>query len=818
MAEAWDRGERITAAEVLELHPEIDDEAAIRLIYEEACLRRDAGLDAETAEIVRRHPRWGEELQKLFDCDRLLRPSSADAIFPEAGDTLGPFRLLSELGRGAAGRTFLASDPTLADRPVIVKVIPDDQDEHLALARLRHTHIVPLFSEHTFPERGLRGLCMPDLGGSSLDHILEDLADTPVGRRSGKHLVDAIDRQAGNRPSAPTADGPFRHSLEQATYPQAITWIAACLADALQYAHERGLVHMDLKPSNVLIAVDGQPMLLDFHLARAPIPRGERVADRLGGTPGWMSPEQEAAMEAVAAGSPITVIVDGRTDIYAMGRLLQEALGLSPTTGRKQGRPPGVSVGLADIARKCLATSPADRYPEPAQLAEDLRRELNDLPLLGVRNRAPLELWRKWRRRHPSSFAWGIAGTAILVSAAIGLMTYSGHAGRLRNSLDDGRRYRLAGEYDEAIHTLGRGLQDAGMLPVAGDMRAALQRELGLAERGKLAVELHEVADQVRFRYGIDLPAREDAATLIRICSAIWDQKGRLLSSDGAKLDSASEQQIRSDLLEIAAVWIDLRIRLAPTDGSGEARSEALRHLDEAEGSFGASFALDLRREQLTAPTPPDAPTARKPRSAWEHCDLGRYYLRSGRIAAASIEFQRALDARPQDFWPNFYQGLCSFRLGRFDEAAAAFRTCIALAPEAAPCHYNRALALEALGQGPEALRDYSRAIDLDPGLAPALLNRGILLYSAGRNSEAIQDFERALRGRTDKETLGRLHYNLALAHLARGERHPARENAEKAAQLGIPEAKRIIDTTRDADPAQPPQPVNSGRSANQVR
>ena len=67
------------------------------------------------------------DLQALFDCDRLFRPSGADCVFPEVGETLGPFHLLQELGRGAAGRTFLATDPGLADRPVVVKVIPDDQ-------------------------------------------------------------------------------------------------------------------------------------------------------------------------------------------------------------------------------------------------------------------------------------------------------------------------------------------------------------------------------------------------------------------------------------------------------------------------------------------------------------------------------------------------------------------------------------------------------------------------------------------------------------------------------------------------------------------
>ena len=72
-----------------------------------------------SAEVVSQYPRWGDELRDLLDCDRLLRPSGALAAYPEVGDTLGPFLLLAELGRGAAGRTYLATDPTLALWPVI---------------------------------------------------------------------------------------------------------------------------------------------------------------------------------------------------------------------------------------------------------------------------------------------------------------------------------------------------------------------------------------------------------------------------------------------------------------------------------------------------------------------------------------------------------------------------------------------------------------------------------------------------------------------------------------------------------------------------
>ena len=278
MAAAWARGERITAQELLMQYPELGTEKAVRLVYEEICLRREAGEQVATAEIVTWFPQWKDELELLLSCDRLLWPLSRAPDFPEVGEQLGPFRLLSELGQGASGKTYLAAEPDLADRLVVLKVIPDDQEEHLSLARFQHTHIIPLFSEQTFPDRGLRALCMPYLGGTSLARLLEALADVPLEQRRGRHLLEALGRvQAGHLPPPASEEGPYRRYLDQASYIQAVCWIVACLADGLHEAHAHGLVHMDVKPSNVLIAADGLPLLLDFHLARKPIDSGERV-------------------------------------------------------------------------------------------------------------------------------------------------------------------------------------------------------------------------------------------------------------------------------------------------------------------------------------------------------------------------------------------------------------------------------------------------------------------------------------------------------------------------------------------------------------
>src|SRR5262249_50691256 len=158
---------------------------------------------------------------------RMLRRLTARAALPEVGEYLGPFYLRSELGRGASGRTYLASEPTLADRPVVLKVISDDQEEQLSLARLQHTNIIPLFSEHSFPERRLRALCMPYLGGTSLSRVLDSLVPIPPADRRGRDIIHVLDRvQAASGDPSPI-DGPYRRQLENVSYVEAICWIGS---------------------------------------------------------------------------------------------------------------------------------------------------------------------------------------------------------------------------------------------------------------------------------------------------------------------------------------------------------------------------------------------------------------------------------------------------------------------------------------------------------------------------------------------------------------------------------------------------------------
>ncbi len=659
----WRRGESVGAESFLGRHPLLADrpEAAIRIIYEEVCLRRGEGEDVELTELLGRFPRWRDELAVLFDCDRLLGEAPATLAFPEVGEVLGDFVLLGELGRGAKGRCFLAAQPTLSDRRVAVKVTTDDHAEHLSLARLQHTHIMPLYSEHDFPDRRLRALCMPYLGGASFARILEVLQRVPAERRTGRSLLDAIDAPGhGATPWPVAALGPARRFLERSSYAKAVCWIGACLADALSYAHERGLVHLDIKPSNVLLTADGQPMLLDFHLAREPFTSDRPPADGIGGTPGYMSPEQAALVAAMDAGREPPTGLDARSDVYSLGCVLAELLGAqAPVAGDRprasadrrppgdRPAPPGVSTGLADIIGKCLADDPEGRYHDAAALAEDLRRHMADRPLEGVSNRSLRERWHKWVRRQPHrvflvKLALAATCLAAMASALVWLTILEPRLRGAADSLAQGRALLDQRSYPEAQRALIRGAALIEGLPGGGRLEAELAEALWLTGRLDEADRLHRIVDRLRLAESAADRPGPSARDVEAHCRALWATRRTLLDRRGLPADAALQAQLRHDLLDVAVIGSYLRVRLETDPRAiAEAHCAGLALLDEAEALLGPSHVLYLARRTharalgLSSLTESAARGEAQlpPRTAWEHDAAGRILLATGDLA-----------------------------------------------------------------------------------------------------------------------------------------------------------------------------------------
>lgn len=305
---------------------------------------------------------------------------------------LGRFELEAELGVGSFGYVFRARDTELG-RTVALKVqragsFASDEDverflrEARSVAQLKHPAIVSLYDTgHT--EDGVCFLVTEFIAGETLEKKLQ---------------------------TARFDDG-------------AAARLVAEIADALQYAHEQGVVHRDVKPSNILLDGQGRPHIMDFGLAKRDA--GETITSegRLMGTPAYMSPEQ-------AGGHPHEV--DARSDVYSLGVVLYEMLTLErPFQGNRrllllqvledEPRPPRqlnekIPRDLQTICLKAMAKSAARRYQSAAELADDLRRFLRG-EAIHARPTGHVERLFRWCRRYP--LAAGLL-LAVSLGSAVG--------------------------------------------------------------------------------------------------------------------------------------------------------------------------------------------------------------------------------------------------------------------------------------------------------------------------------------------------------------------------------------------------------------
>ena len=387
-----------------------------------------------------------------------------DAANGADGIVLGRFRLRRRLGNGRFGVVFLADDPVL-HRQVVVKVpqpvvLADPElksrfaSEAAAAGRLDHPGIVPVYDSGE--DRGLVYLAAGFVDGPTL---AEWLAENP-------------------NPSAATA----AHLVE-------------LMSLAVHHAHDRGVLHCDLKPANVLIEPAwapgsgvpgvGTPRVTDFGLARLldNSPPGN-ARDRGAGTPLYMAPEQAGAHPPN---------VTQRSDVYALGAILYELLA---------GRPPFPGSGKSSILRKAVNEDPAPisglrtgvprdleavclqaiardqsrRYATAAELAADLRRFLSGRPVR-ARNYGPAERVTLWARRRPEAAALILLAFVVLVVCALNIVQDIRQT-RTRNveltatlerEREQERLLRMAVESERSAHYRARLRRYAAVVAQAGE-------------------------------------------------------------------------------------------------------------------------------------------------------------------------------------------------------------------------------------------------------------------------------------------------------------------------------------------------------------
>ena len=597
-------GAAIHVETYLDEHPNLDEDARVALIYEEFCLREEEGDAPTPPEYYERFPTLENRLRRILAIHGLVGdlPSTASHMsetpavpFPEAGQTIAGFHLVEELGRGSFARVYLAHERQLADRPVALKVSRTASREPQTLARLQHTNIVPVHSCRVDPATGLHLLCMPFFGRVTLSTLL---ADEAVKRaRAGASLVEALDRHGPNDP-APAARSAGRAALAERPFARAIAWWGASLAEALHFAHERGVAHRDVKPSNVLVTREGTPMLLDFNLAMEA--RGD---DPAGGTLAYMAPEH---LDALAAGAGDAV--DGRADVYSLGVVLFEAMGARPfappaagarslgealraeADRRRRGAPalldifPEAPPPLGAVIDRCLAADPADRYATAAMLAADLRAVADAAPLRHARLPLPGRVGvfaRRHRRRLASAIALGLAVYLAAMTLDRARMRQARRLGAVRALLTFADRSFAAGDLDGAesgldvIQRLAQAEGTAGRLdpwaawPVLARLTRSTEVEALRADargRARLVAEsrrartradaLIEVVPRLHAGLGRDFPATSAAIRATLAPFAVLSQADWPEQPDLALLDPARRDRLVAAVDDLLFAWV----------------------------------------------------------------------------------------------------------------------------------------------------------------------------------------------------------------------------------------------------------------------
>jgi serine/threonine protein kinase len=431
------RGTGRALEEYLREHTELTAGGApCDLLYEDYHLRLRCGEAVDPADYYRRFPAAADELARLLG-DTPVKSTSVFAagalVSLNAGDMLDDFDLLTLLGEGQFARVFLARQRSM-QRLVALKVSGTRAAEAQTLAQLDHPHIVHVFDQRTLTEPPVQLVYMTYVAGGTLQNVLDHVRDIPIEKRSGKTLLDAVDKALVTRGEVRPASSPVRAEWAARTWPAAVCALGAKLASALDYAHQHDVLHRDIKPANVLLSSDAEPMLADFNLGCCTKVDGAGPAAFFGGSLPYMAPEHLEAFNPAHPRSPESL--DGRADVYGLAVTLWELwtgerpfgaevladtwpATLDALVARRRTGPPDTATserdvpGLKAVLRRCLDPDPSRRPASASELAREL--ELCLKPATRALVRPKPTWWREFIKRYPllTAVPVGLAPNAL---------------------------------------------------------------------------------------------------------------------------------------------------------------------------------------------------------------------------------------------------------------------------------------------------------------------------------------------------------------------------------------------------------------------
>ena len=609
-----------------------------------------------------------------------------------------------------------------------------------------------------------------------------------------------------------------------------MAWITARLADALDHAQCRDVIHGDVKPSNILLTADGNPMLLDFNLAwNWSFDKTNGPLEDPGGTLAYMAPERLGAVVSVgstafdtwrsSAVEPSAGDDPHSADIYSLGIVLLEALTAAPPTAvmRDRDAPARTPKKMPDLAaeygsfrergalavirasesatgqtippalrailERCLAVRPAGRYRRALELAEDLDRWRADLPLAY----AAEPFWsqtlpRCARRSKKLLFAVGLALVMCLVTTYLVVSRIQSHS-----TLEGMAMHKLARNWDDIeSHAFqfqrpgSRWLQNPDAPEIVATAAHAL-KEYDLFGRGDWRQR-----EEVR-----NLPESD------RNDLALWlmEQTFRYCRALGDRPDSPGDWRRAIAALD--------RVSTTPPLQAFETLRRRL-HARLAQSGTPDSQA----RELIALPPEPDAGPQSRVRQPPEPPWLEDYLLG----VAAELEgepdpdqalqhYDRVLARSPDSFWGHYRAAVICFQLRQWSEAARHLVCCLKRRSENVALRGQFASCLCQLGLLDDALHECSRALDSAPDYAKFYQSRAFIRVSLGQTEGLKDDLRRY-------ELLGRF--------LTRGFfRDPPGQGAGNPLPATVPASQRALDlefnpvfTAQPGDPLVEPDEI----------
>ncbi|BEK99525.1 protein kinase domain-containing protein [Nocardia seriolae] len=384
---------------------------------------RPLDVDSFTAE----YPEVAGEIRRRFTGET---PPPAPPVLPdgiEIGRRLDDFELLTDLGGAEGSRMFLARQRSM-QRLVAVRVEAGADSDTETVAQLDHQYIVRVFDQRLIADgstgKPLRLLYMQYLPGGTIEGVRERLRAETGTVADGGLLLRAIDAAMESKGEPRPSGSRVRAEIAGLTWPETVAWVGRRLAEAIEYGDRHGVLHHDIRPSNVLFTAEGVPKLADFSLGQGYWGPGGARGAAAGGTEAlrYKSPEALAALLDAAAPTP-----DTRGDIYSLGLVLWEMLtgtlpfeedddagveddgGTDMVTAMLARRIAGVPAAalatlpadtpatLRRVLLECLRPEPSRRWRSGAQLAGQLDLSL-DARARDLVDPPPHSVWARLRR------------------------------------------------------------------------------------------------------------------------------------------------------------------------------------------------------------------------------------------------------------------------------------------------------------------------------------------------------------------------------------------------------------------------------------